>query len=120
MYDYHAEDSLYIVCNSIVAPNEMWKNQVDSTGMTLPFQYEAFASQDNGSIELFMDTFKKPLIVGDSVFFFQVVRDLWKNKGVVKDKITADLSGEENGVYYLIIKHVNGTMIRKIILNSFD
>jgi len=69
MYDYHAEDSLYIVCNSIVAPNEMWKNQVDSTGMTLPFQYEAFASQDNGSIELFMDTFKKPLIVVIRVSF---------------------------------------------------
>jgi len=71
MYDFLAEDSLFIVCNPIGAPNEMWKNQVDSTGIKLPFQYEAFASQDNGSIELFMDTFKKPLIVGDSGFFFQ-------------------------------------------------
>lgn len=70
-YDTIADDSLYIICNPVGAPRETWKNLVDNNGKMLPFQYEVHASQDEGAIEMTIDTYKKPLIVGDSGLFYQ-------------------------------------------------
>jgi len=66
-----SKDSLNIDANLVGSPNESWKNQTNEDGTMKPFQYEAIAQQENGSVHLFMDTFKRPLIVGDSGFFYQ-------------------------------------------------
>jgi len=71
LYDLLAEDSLHIVADPIGAPVETWKNLVNQDGSMIPFQYEVAAKQENGSVNLILDTFKKPLIIGDSGYFYQ-------------------------------------------------
>ncbi len=71
LYNTIAADSLHIVCDPIGAPIETWKNLIDPDSTMIPFQYEVEASQDHGSISLVLDTYKRPLIVGDSGYLYQ-------------------------------------------------
>ena len=70
---YHtlAQDSLNIYCHPVGARPEWWTNQTKPDGTMIPFQYEVKAQQTNGAINLTLDTYKRPLIVGDSGYFFQ-------------------------------------------------
>ncbi len=70
-YDTLAQDSLKIYCDPIGAPPEWWVNKTNDDGTMMPFQYNVKAKQNNGAINLSLDTYKRPLIVGDSGYFFQ-------------------------------------------------
>lgn len=71
LYDILAEDSLYIETNPVGAANETWKNMTNPDGTMVPFKYEVDANQTNGSIDFVLDTYKRPLVVGDSGYFYQ-------------------------------------------------
>ena len=70
-YDVLAEDSLNILCNPVGAPSELWITKTDNNGIMIPFQYDVSASQTHGAINLSLDTYKRPLIIGDSGYFYQ-------------------------------------------------
>ncbi|NOX84556.1 MAG: hypothetical protein GXO86_01105, partial [Chlorobi bacterium] len=70
-YDVLAEDSLHILCDPVGAPKETWVNKTDPGGTMIPFQYDVTASQTNGAVNLSLDTYKRPLMVGDSGYFYQ-------------------------------------------------
>lgn len=55
----------------LMGSNEYFKTKEDSTGTLIPFEYEIFSESAHGSIELDYETFKRPLIVGDSGYFPQ-------------------------------------------------
>lgn len=71
MYDILAADSLNILCDPVGASPETWIVQTNPDGTAKPFQYNVSASQQNGSINLSLDTYKRPLVVGDSGYFYQ-------------------------------------------------
>ena len=70
MYDTLAEDSLNIQCDPVGAPPETWVIKTNADGTMIPFQYNVSASQTHGAINLSLDTYKRPLIVGDSGYFY--------------------------------------------------
>lgn len=70
-YDVLAADSLNIEANPVGAANESWKNVTNPDGTMVPFKYQVHANQAMGTINLVLDTYKRPLIVGDSGYFFQ-------------------------------------------------
>jgi predicted secreted hydrolase len=61
-----SEDSLHIVADPVGGQNEKWVMQTEPNGVAVPFQYEITATQQNGSIALLLDTYKPPLMIGDS------------------------------------------------------
>ncbi len=69
-YTLLAEDSLNILCDPAGAPPETWIVQANPDGTMKPFQYYVSASQQNGSVNITLDTYKRPLIVGDSGYFY--------------------------------------------------
>lgn len=70
-YDLITEDSLNIIANVIGGPDETFVNQTNPDGTMKPFMYEVSAKQDSASIDLLFDSKKRPLIYGDSGFFYQ-------------------------------------------------
>ena len=75
-YDLLAEDSLHIIAQPTMGPQEEWVNKTNPiTGEMLPFQYNIHAQQQNGAINIELDAFKSPLILGDSGLFNQGVEN---------------------------------------------
>jgi predicted secreted hydrolase len=71
-YDLLAEDSLHILAQPSLGPQEYWMNKTNPIdGSTLPFQYSIHAQQQHGAIDIDLDAFKPPLILGDSGLFNQ-------------------------------------------------
>ena len=71
-YDLLAEDSVHILAQPTLGPQEEWVNKTNPiTGNILPFQYSIHAQQQHGSINIDLNAFKPPLILGDSGLFNQ-------------------------------------------------
>ena len=71
-YNLLAEDSLHILAQPTLGPQEEWVNKTNPVnGGMLPFQYSIQAQQQHGSINIELDAFKPPLILGDSGLFNQ-------------------------------------------------
>ncbi len=66
-YSVLAQDSLNIVAQPTLGPQEILVNKTNPIdGSILPFQYILKAEQQNGAIDVVLDAFKPPLIIGDS------------------------------------------------------
>jgi len=71
-YDLLAKDSLHIIATPSIGLQEQWVNKVNPvSGAILPFRYSIQAQQQHGSIDIDLDAFKPPLILGDSGLFNQ-------------------------------------------------
>ena len=75
-YNINATDYLDIEAE-IYGQNrvETWKTKIDSNGTLLPFNYTLKAKAPFGSIDLDFDVVKRPLIIADSGFLYQGVKN---------------------------------------------
>ena len=90
-YNSNATDHLDIEAE-IYGQNrvETWKTKSDSNGTLIPFNYAINAKAPFGSIDLDFDVVKRPLIVADSGFLYQGV----KNYTYYYSFTEIDVSGE--------------------------
>lgn len=74
-YNTLATDSLNIEANIFLGGTDTWRNKTDSSGNSLPFEYEISASAGNGSLSMEYSALKPPLILADSGFLYQGATD---------------------------------------------
>ncbi|MFO8054398.1 MAG: lipocalin-like domain-containing protein [Bacteroidales bacterium] len=70
-YNTLSEDSLNIQADPSGSSPEEWKNTTGPSGKAEPFQYSISASAQHGAFNLYYNTLKRPLILGDSGYFHQ-------------------------------------------------
>ena len=70
-YSNLAQDHLNIQAYPLGSVAEEWVTLEDSSGYLIPFEYHLSATSQNGTIDLFYNTIKRPLMVGGTGFLYQ-------------------------------------------------
>ena len=74
-YDTLAETHLQINAVSGFVTNESWETKKDTLGNLVPFEYHIEATSASGALSIDYAAMKRPLIVGDTGFFYQGIND---------------------------------------------
>jgi len=71
---------------------EYWKTSRDSSGQLIPFEYDIHALTTRGTIDLHYQVYKRPLILADSGFFYQGIKNYTYYYSLTGIKVTGTIS----------------------------